>query len=75
MTNADLFNPKQTKVFVNGNWIVFTSDAHRLYTEFIALRRDSGIIRENSLIRDFTRKEIKFCTDAGRVQRPLYDVS
>jgi DNA-directed RNA polymerase II subunit RPB2 len=74
MTGADLLNTRQTKVFVNGNWIGFTSDAHRLYTDFIALRRDSGIKREISLVRDFTRKEIKFCTDAGRVQRPLFVV-
>lgn len=74
MTQADLLNQKQTKVFVNGNWIGFTSDAHRLNQEFQALRRDSGIKREISIVRDFIRKEIRFCTDAGRVQRPLYIV-
>jgi len=63
-----------TKVFVNGNWIGLTSDAHRLHQDFLALRRDSGIKREISIVRDFAKKEIKFCTDTGRVQRPLYIV-
>jgi hypothetical protein len=67
MTSADFLDTRLTKVFVNGNWIGFTSDANRCYTDFISLRRDSGIKREISLVRDFTRKEIKFCTDAGRV--------
>jgi len=63
-----------TKVFVNGNWIGLTSDAHRLHQDFLTLRRDSGIKREISIVRDFAKKEIKFCTDTGRVQRPLYIV-
>lgn len=28
ITSADLLNQQQTKVFVNGNWIGFTSDAN-----------------------------------------------
>jgi len=72
LTTSDLLNTKQTKVFVNGNWIGFTSDAHRLFKEFQALRRDSGIKREISIVRDFSKREIRFCTDTGRVQRPLY---
>ena len=62
-------------MFVNGNWIGFTSDANGLFNDFQALRRDSGIKREISIVRDFNNKEIKFCTDAGRVQRPLYIVT
>jgi DNA-directed RNA polymerase II subunit RPB2 len=34
LTTSDLLNAKQTKVFVNGNWIGFTSDAHRLFKDF-----------------------------------------
>jgi len=52
---------------VNGNWIGFTSDANKLYNDFVTQRRDNGIKREISILRDFTRKEIRFCTDAGRV--------
>ena len=72
MTTSDLLNTKQTKVFVNGNWIGFTSNANKLYSDFVTLRRESGIKREISILRDFGRREIRLCTDAGRVQRPLY---
>lgn len=74
MTATDLLNTKQTKVFVNGNWIGFTSDANQLYNDFVTLRRESGIKREISILRDFGKREIRLCTDAGRVQRPLYIV-
>jgi DNA-directed RNA polymerase II subunit RPB2 len=71
MTTADLLS---TKVFVNGNWIGFTSDANQLYNDFITLRRENGIKAEISILRDFGRREIRLCTDPGRVQRPLYVV-
>ena len=31
LTTDDMNNPKMTKVFVNGNWIGLTSDAHGLF--------------------------------------------
>lgn len=37
-------------------------------------RRNRVIKPEISIVRDFNRREIKFCTDFGRVQRPLYIV-
>lgn len=74
LTTEDLCNPKMTKVFVNGNWIGLTSEANQLFEDFQRLRRDSGIKREISIVRDFSKREIKFCTDTGRVQRPLYIV-
>ena len=67
INSADLLNTKQTKVFVNGNWIGFTSDANQLYNDFVTLRRESGIKREISILRDFGRREIRLCTDSGRV--------
>lgn len=74
ITATDLRNKRLTKVFVNGNWIGCTADANRLYHDFRNLRRENGIKREISIVRDFTRKEIRFLTDTGRVQRPLYIV-
>lgn len=74
ITATDLKNKKLTKVFVNGNWIGCTSDAGELYGYFKDLRRDNGISREISIVRDFSRKEIRFLADHGRVQRPLYIV-
>ena len=67
LTTEDLCNKQMTKVFVNGNWIGLTSDAHGLYKSFQILRRESGIKREISIVRDFSKREIKFCTDTGRV--------
>lgn len=74
MTSTDLLSQKLTKVFVNGNWIGFTSDANQLYNDFITLRRENGIKPEISILRDFSKREIRLCTDSGRVQRPLYIV-
>ena len=72
--DGDLNDRKQTKVFVNGNWIGLTSNAHRLLEDFLNYRRRRVIKPEISIVRDFSRREIKFCTDSGRVQRPLYIV-
>ena len=74
LTNEDLNSADQTKVFVNGNWIGLTSNAHKLLEDFLTYRRERVIKPEISIVRDFTRREIKFCTDSGRVQRPLYIV-
>ena len=34
LTTTDLLDTSQTKVFVNGNWIGYTSDAYGLFTHF-----------------------------------------
>lgn len=52
---------------MNGNWIGFTSQANKLYNDFVTLRRESGIKSEISILRDFGKREIRLCTDAGRV--------
>ena len=65
--DGDLNDRKQTKVFVNGNWIGLTSNAHRLLEDFLNYRRRRVIKPEISIVRDFSRREIKFCTDSGRV--------
>ena len=67
LTNEDLNSADQTKVFVNGNWIGLTSNAHKLLEDFLTYRRERVIKPEISIVRDFTRREIKFCTDSGRV--------
>jgi DNA-directed RNA polymerase II subunit RPB2 len=38
------------------------------------MRRHQLLPKEISIVRDITKKEIKFFTDSGRVQRPLYIV-
>ena len=74
LTNEDLDSQEQTKVFVNGNWIGLTGNAHKLLQDFLMWRRERVIKPEISIVRDFSRREIKFCTDSGRVQRPLFIV-
>lgn len=45
-----------------------------LIQEIKDMRRSQSIPKEISMVRDIAKKEIKFFTDAGRVQRPLYIV-
>jgi DNA-directed RNA polymerase II subunit RPB2 len=40
----------------------------------VGMRRRFDIPKEISIVRDFQNKEIRFFTDAGRVQRPLFVV-
>jgi DNA-directed RNA polymerase II subunit RPB2 len=62
------------KVFVNGNWFGCHRNASKLIEDIIQMRRMYNIPKEISIVRDIGKKEIKFFTDAGRVQRPLFIV-
>jgi DNA-directed RNA polymerase II subunit RPB2 len=65
---------KDVKVFVNGNWFGTHNDPDLLLKEIKNLRRCYQIPKEVSIVRDIANKEIRFYTDAGRVQRPLFIV-
>jgi DNA-directed RNA polymerase II subunit RPB2 len=62
------------KVFVNGNWVGCHRNASKLIEDIIEMRRMYTIPKEISIVRDITKKEIRFLTDSGRVQRPLFIV-
>ncbi len=62
------------KVFVNGNWFGCHRNASKLIDDIKNMRRHQLLPKEISIVRDITKKEIKFFTDSGRVQRPLYIV-
>ncbi len=62
------------KVFVNGNWFGCHRNASKLIEDIIEMRRMYTIPKEISIVRDIGKKEIKFFTDSGRVQRPLFIV-
>lgn len=62
------------KVFVNGNWIGCHRNANDLVRNIKDMRRSYTIPREISIVRDIYTKEVKFFTDAGRVQRPAFIV-
>ena len=62
------------KVFVNGNWFGLSQDADDLVASVIKLRRSLEIPKEIAIVRDIQNKELRFYTDSGRVQRPLFIV-
>jgi DNA-directed RNA polymerase II subunit RPB2 len=61
-------------VFVNGNWFGTHPNPDDLLRSIKHLRRRYDIPKEVSIVRDIPNKEIRFYTDAGRVQRPLFVV-
>ena len=65
---------KDVKVFVNGNWVGTHNNPDDLLRSIKELRRTYQIPKEISIVRDIMNKEIRFYTDAGRVQRPLFIV-
>lgn len=69
-----LQNKELAKVFVNGNWIGCHRNSNELVKSIKDMRRSQTIPKEISIVRDIYTKEIKFFTDAGRVQRPLFIV-
>lgn len=67
--------PKTTKIFVNGNWIGMHSNAEAVIEALKSQRRKKFSLIEMSIVRDIVNKEIKVCTDNGRIMRPLYVVT
>jgi DNA-directed RNA polymerase II subunit RPB2 len=65
---------KRVKVFVNGNWFGLSSDADDLVASVLKLRRSLEIPKEIAIVRDIQNRELRFYTDSGRVQRPLFIV-
>ena len=62
------------KVMINGAWVGMATDAYVLYQE-LKRKKLSGIINiYTSIIFDIKLREIRICTDAGRLTRPLYIV-
>ena len=65
---------KCVKVFINGRWIGIHKAPDDLVKSIKDLRRRCEIPQELSIVRDIANKEVRFFTDAGRVQRPLFIV-
>lgn len=62
------------RVFVNGNWYGTHPNADDLVSSMLKLRRKFEIPKEIAIVRDIQNKEVRFYTDSGRVQRPLFIV-
>lgn len=59
---------------MNGNWFGLSANADDLIESVLKLRRSLEIPKEIAIVRDIQNKELRFYTDSGRVQRPLFIV-
>jgi len=65
---------RKVKVFINGSWVGITDQAIDLYDDMKA-KKYSGIVNiYTSIIFDIKLKEIRVCTDSGRLTRPVLKV-
>jgi DNA-directed RNA polymerase II subunit RPB2 len=63
---------RDTKVFVNGNWIGVIDNPLEVVENMKLYRRNAIIPIFTSISFDYNRNEIQIYTDAGRLTRPLY---
>lgn len=65
---------RKVKVFINGSWVGITDEAFEFYND-IKSKKYSGIVNiYTSIIFDIKLKEIRLCTDSGRLTRPVLKV-
>lgn len=65
----DLYD--KVKVFVNGAWVGISRDPVELYT-ILKEKKCRGMINVyTSIVFDIRNKEIRVCSDAGRITRPV----
>lgn len=68
----DLYD--KVKVFVNGAWVGISRDPVELYT-ILKEKKCRGMINVyTSIVFDIRNKEIRICSDAGRITRPVLRV-
>ena len=68
----DLYD--KVKVFVNGAWLGISKDPIELYT-ILKEKKCRGMINVyTSIVFDIRNKEIRVCSDAGRITRPVLRV-
>ena len=66
---------KLVKVFINGNWIGISHNPQELYLS-LKDKKYKGIINiYTSIIFNYRDLEIRICSDAGRLTRPLYKIT
>ena len=64
----------KVKVFINGSWIGIAKEPQHFYEE-MKEKKYKGIINiYTSIIFDYTNKEIRICSDGGRLSRPVLRV-
>ena len=64
----------KTKVYINGVWVGITLESVKLYNSLKG-KKHRGIINIfTSIVFDIRRNEIRVCSDAGRIIRPVFRV-
>ena len=64
----------RVKIIINGAWIGVCDEPYKLY-QFLKMKKSDGIINiYTSIIFDTLALELRICTDAGRLTRPLLKV-
>ena len=64
----------KTIVSINGNWFGFTDKAYDVMQAIKNARR-KGIIKFSvSVVLSYLKRELRICTDGGRVIRPFFVV-
>ncbi len=65
---------QKVKLFINGHWLGIVKEPLTLYND-LKDKKSKGIINiYTSIVFDYTLKEIRICSDAGRLIRPLLKV-
>jgi DNA-directed RNA polymerase beta subunit len=64
----------KVKVFINGSWVGITETPLELYHDMKDKKYSSIINIYSSIIFDIKLKEIRICTDGGRLTRPVLRV-
>lgn len=76
--DSDVTTPKEMfsniKVFINGAWLGNTLNPIELYTTFKDKKLKGIINIYTSVVFDIKNREIRICTDAGRLTRPVLRV-
>lgn len=67
-------NTRADKVFLNGQWIGNHNYPNELLRDIRQMRRQNQLPKEYSIVRDIDKRELKICTDGGRVQRAMFIV-
>lgn len=70
----EILSGKQTKIYVNGDWIGTTNDYQFILKKYRGLRQKNLIHKHTSIIKDLINNEINFWTDNGRMVIPLLKV-
>lgn len=70
--NEDILNKKLARVFINGEWIGCSDDAHALVKKYRAYRRAGVYVdSKTTIFWDTSINEVEFWLDVGRLCRPL----